>query len=221
MPNWLKRGQAVQANEDAARRLNTSLGFYTWHRYINILYAKQSYSSVGKGLSLSQPRSAAWIEPVPELYLLLKNQVEKLIRHLADPRYTGKMSSFAGLLDRCHGIARNIVLGEQPSGDDITFLNTLNQAFKKLVPDADHPIVVDIHTETNSGKVLEQALGYPKIVEHNTGKGQTRGALFTHYEFKQDMDKRLTDQEWQLMLKADPNLTKLETAPGTQSTPKL
>ncbi|WP_020585253.1 DUF3160 domain-containing protein [Desulfobacter curvatus] len=217
---WLKRGRTLQQKGDPVRRLNTSLGFYTWHRYINVLYAKQSYSAVGKGLSLSPSRSAAWIEPVPELYLLLRNQAEKLSLHFADPRYTDKMNSFVGLLDRCHGVARKIVLGEPLSGDDITFLNTLDQAFKKILPDVDHPIVVDIHTEANSGKVLEQALGYPKIVEHNTGTGPTRGALFNHYEFKQDMNNRLTDQEWQLMLKADPNLIKLEKAPGPEFKPK-
>ncbi|NWH05991.1 DUF3160 domain-containing protein [Desulfobacter latus] len=214
---WLKRGQDLQAENDPGRRLNTSLGFYTWHRYINILYAKQSYSAVGKSLLVSHPRSTAWIEPLPELYLLLKNQVEKLNNHLADPRYTRRMSTFAGLLERCHEIARNIVLGKSLSAADTDFLNTLDQAFKSLLPGEDHPIVVDIHTDANSGKVLEQALGYPEIVEHDTGKGRTRGALFTHYEFKQDMDKRLTDRAWQMMLIADPKMAKLQTAPGPDS----
>ncbi|WP_321419085.1 DUF3160 domain-containing protein [uncultured Desulfobacter sp.] len=217
---WLKRGQDIQAKNDPARRLNTSLGFYTWHRYINILYAKQSYSAVGKSLVVPQPRTTAWIEPVPELYLLLKNQVETLAKHLADPRYTRRMSTFAGLLERCHEISCNIVLGKSLSAADTGFLNTLDQSFKKLLPGEDHPIVVDIHTDANSGKVLEQALGYPEIVEHDTGKGRTRGALFTHYAFKQDMDKRLTDREWQMMLIADPKLSKLQVAPGSDSSTK-
>lgn len=214
---WLKRGRDIQADNDPVRRLNTSLGLYTWHRYINILYAKQSYSAVGKSLLMPQSRSAAWIEPVPELYLFLKNQVEKMANHLPDPLYTRRMSTFAGLLERCHDIALNIVLEKSLSGDDTDFLNTLDQAFKRLLPGEDHPIVVDIHTDANSGKVLEQALGYPEIVEYDTGKGRTRGALFTHYEFKQNMDKRLTDSEWQMMLIADPKMANLKTAPGPDS----
>ena len=99
------------------------------------------------------------------------------------------------------------------------FLNNLDKAFLELTGQKDMPIVVDVHTEPNSGQVLEEAIGYPKSIYYGLKKSNVvildpgandyglesnavaRGALFTHYEFKHPMSDRLTDAAWQAMLK--------------------
>ncbi|MFH1091808.1 MAG: DUF3160 domain-containing protein, partial [Pseudomonadota bacterium] len=65
-----------------ARRLNTALGFWTYQRYINLLYVKQSYTMVSKSVEMRQVRDTAWIEPAPELYLGLQKQVKTMMNYL-------------------------------------------------------------------------------------------------------------------------------------------
>ncbi len=51
-------GSAVRA-KDTNDRIDSLRGFWTWQRYLSVLYAKQSYTVVAKGLNLSQPRKGA------------------------------------------------------------------------------------------------------------------------------------------------------------------
>jgi hypothetical protein len=65
-----------------------------------------------------------------------------------------------------------------------------------------------VHTDPNSGQVLEEGVGYPLdifvVVPVNGELRISQGAIFSYYEFKWPMSNRLTDGEWQDMLKTDP-----------------
>jgi len=57
-------------------------------------------------------------------------------------------------------------------------------------------LVVDVHTDGNTKKVLEEGVGYLKtmIVAYQHPEGHVLlgvGPVFSYYEFKQPMDKRL------------------------------
>ena len=66
------------------------------------------------------------------------------------------------------------------------------------------PIIADVHTDPNSGKVLEEGVGYPFIIHVRgliDGREQiVQGPVFSYYEFKRPMADRLTDEQWQHML---------------------
>ena len=62
-----------------------------------------------------------------------------------------------------------------------------------------------MHTDTNTQQVLEEGVGYVDLilVAYKNFNGNIQigvGPVFSYYEFKQEMDNRLTDEEWKQML---------------------
>ena len=193
---WLTRGQA--AIPDAVRHLKSCQALWTYQRYSSQLYVKQSYTADAKSFQMPSPRDTAWIAPAPELYLILALRVRQIQGALGESE---RLNTLLDLLYRCAEIALQTSQGRIPTGDDASFLNELDKAFLEVTGRKDMPIVVDVHTEPNSGQVLEEAIGYPESVYHDIGATRAKGALFTHYEFKHPMSDRLTDAAWQKMLK--------------------
>jgi hypothetical protein len=69
-------------------------------------------------------------------------------------------------------------------------------------------IVADVHTETNSGMVLEEGTGRlrPLYVAYPMPDGGVVvgcGPAFSYYEFKHPMGDRLTDEKWKGMVQQD------------------
>jgi hypothetical protein len=64
-------------------------------------------------------------------------------------------------------------------------------------------IVADVHTDTNTGQVLEEGVGDAFIIYVVAPvEGElvaTQGGVFSYYEFTQPMDDRLTDEAWHEM----------------------
>jgi hypothetical protein len=70
--------------------------------------------------------------------------------------------------------------------------------------DDDMAVIADVHTDPNSGTVLEEGVGRPMVIYVAIQvEGQiilTRGGIFSYYEFTWPMDDRLTDEAWQDIL---------------------
>ena len=79
------------------------------------------------------------------------------------------------------------------------------EILEKITSDADEKmeIVADVHTDINTGQVLEEGVGSPfniyVIINNAQGVRICRGAVFSYYEFKHSMEDRLTDKKWQEM----------------------
>src|SRR5262249_51554047 len=153
---WLNSG----GSEAAGRRLGSALGFWTWTRYNNSLYAKQSYTALAKAMLLAPPRQQAWIEPSPVLYAQLASLLNWLRKTLPSP----DVIAMTQLLRRCSRLSEIELSGARLSASDVNFLNRLDLAFLPLTGGKDHPIVVDVHSEPNSGMALEEALEFPEVV---------------------------------------------------------
>ena len=205
---WLGRGEA---GPDEARRVNTCLGFWTYQRYISLLYAKQSYTMALKSVAMAPERTAAWIEPAPELYLRLHKHVKDLLVHLKIER----VQKFAEVIEKCQAIAVKAAKKQDLDKEEVDFLNSLDKVLLALTGVKDQPIVADVHTEPNSQQVLEEALGHPRAVFKELGENKARGALFTYYEFKHPMEDRLTDEKWRQLLKDAKWMEALEVSPGS------
>ncbi|SLM27488.1 hypothetical protein MTBBW1_1020012 [Desulfamplus magnetovallimortis] len=188
---------------DAKRRLNSSLGFWTFNRYINMLYAKQSYTSMAKSFSMTLERDWAWLAPATSLYINLEKQIldlKKIIEGKSE--FSATLDQYVVILGECMDIAQKETENKPLNDRDINFLNNLDRQIKNITKFSDSPIVVDVHTEPNSGMVLEEALGYPKEIFREKGGKKARGVLFNYFEFKYPMEKRLNDSQWQKLLEA-------------------
>ena len=69
-------------------------------------------------------------------------------------------------------------------------------------------IIADVHTESNTKKVLEVGTGKVDwvIVAHKAKDGRIGlavGPMFSYYEFPWSMEDRLTDEKWREMLETD------------------
>jgi hypothetical protein len=84
------------------------------------------------------------------------------------------------------------------------------------------PVIADVHTDPESQSCLEVAVGDAMFgiiaIDNDTDRGVYVGPLYSYYEFRQNVEKRLTDQEWQDMIQkekqpARPDWTKDFVAP--------
>jgi hypothetical protein len=184
-----------------SNRLNALKGFWTWDRYSSLLYAKQSYTLTSKSISFELIRPVGgWLDPSVELYRALRNLVTQHQLQMPDPRWMG----FGAILDRLIDIAYQERLVGLLGGEQGQYLNQLDKELYSIIGNKDKPIIVDVHTNTASEEVLEEATGLAQVVElHSSDLPDTvfQGARFTQYEFKQPMAKRMTLEEWQLNLR--------------------
>lgn len=225
---WLDRQAAGTGGPDDDRRLNSALSFWTWTRYITLLYAKQSYTVAGKGLDLSsEDRRTARIEPAPALYEQLAAAAAALKKGVSGgpgdaealAPIVDRLTSLESVLRRCRRIAAAAADGDAPpTGEDAAFLNNLDKALLKLTGEKDAPIVTDVHTDPSGGRVLQEAIGRPRIVTVPVDEGIARGALFRYYEFKYPLDRRMTDEAWRQALTDSDAIGAIRFSPGGAQT---
>lgn len=203
------------------KELQTVLGSWTELRHDTILYAKQSYTMVGKGMPPEPKLTYGYVEPYPEVYARLEEMMRDLRNNLIvlDLDIEGiseKIKEFEELLGRLKIISEkeisNALLDNEEYeliwniGTELTSLKEFpSQILKKITSDTDEKmeIVVDVHTDVNTGQVLEEGVGSPfniyVIINDTRGIRICRGAVFSYYEFKHPMEDRLTDEKWQEM----------------------
>lgn len=203
------------------KELQTVLGSWTELRHDTILYAKQSYTVVGKGMPPEPKLTYGYIEPYPEVYARLEEMMKDLRNNLIalDLAIEGipeKIKEFEELLDKLKIISEkeisNTPLDNEEYeliwniGSKLTSLKEFpSEILEKITSDTDEKmeIVADVHTDVNTGQVLEEGVGSPfnlyVIINDERGVRIYRGAVFSYYEFKHPMEDRLTDEKWQEM----------------------
>ncbi len=196
--------------------LQTWLGSWTELRHDTVLYAKDSYTGGITGVTTM----SGYVEPQPEVYARMAALVAQLRvgmdeRGLLDADLKDRLTRLENLLLTLKMIGEKELRGESLSRDDNDVLNTIGTLLDILTTfpeDAGVPtsaadermaLVVDVHTDPNSQRVLEQAIGdaFPIYVVVLIDGQQviTRGGVFSYYEFIQPMSQRLTDEAWQAM----------------------
>lgn len=192
--HWLQTPAEGTPRAAPERRLNTALGFWTLLRHGVVLHAKQSYTPSAKGLPPAAPeRSRAWIEPAESLYRALARSARQVARRTEFDR----LAQYADLADRCADLSRQALAGKFFDAEQTAYLNSLDTKLLQLTGRQDAPVVVDFHTDGNSGQVAEIALGTPQVAEVRFREGgRGRGGLFRLHQFKQPLGERLDDQAW-------------------------
>ena len=200
----------------ADKELQTALASWTELRHDTILYAKQSYTP--RLTAAPSPPPPGYVEPVPEFYLRLKALTNMTRNGLSEmgvlnESEKGKLKTLESVLGRLVEISGKEVEGKELNDDDYAFIKnfgeTINDTVKGAGKGKELTLVADVHTDMNTGKCLEEAVGYADmmlVAYSANGKIMIgAGPVFSYYEFKQPMSNRLTDEEWKDMLEARAN----------------
>lgn len=206
----------------ADKELVTALGSWAELRHDTILYAKQSYTEITSVRPRPGWESIGYVEPNPKLYARLA----ALAGYTADGlRRRGllldvigrKLRELEELLLRLKEISERELRGEPLGEEDLALFKGYGERLERLTtfPSLEHleneedrsmAVVADVHTDPNTGRALEEAVGRPMwlyvVVPINGELWLTAGAMFSYYEFAQPISGRLTDGEWQTMIRS-------------------
>ena len=203
------------------KNLNTFLGSWTELRHDTILYAKQSYTVKATGILPSQPKPAGYVEPEVEVWerlLYLVRQTEEGLgkRNLLGAEFEQRLANLEELVVALRDISLQELSGQPLNPQQAGLLESIGRRLEELTTfseevqgklaskaDTRMAVVADVHTDVNSGLVLQEGVGDPLAIYVLVPQGEatviTMGGVFAHYEFKQPMAQRLTDEAWQAM----------------------
>jgi len=201
------------------KTLTTALASWTELRHDTILYAKQPYTPrAGAALTVEKP-VVGYVEPDPEFYNRLLALTRMTNKGLARMKVSSDQSKYRldnleRILERLVDISTRELENKELSKGDYDFIKNFGKWLDTLIADVDDKakkttIIADVHTDTNTGQVLEEAVGYVKlvVVAYKVPDGRIligAGPVMTYYEFKQPMDDRLTDEKWRELLASKP-----------------
>ncbi len=209
------------------KELNTTLASWAQLRHDTILYVKQSYTMAEKG-GIFRPPVVGYVEPIPVFYSRLLNLTNMTLKgfkqlipsqELEDLKIEAGLSRFAEILERLLSISQKELANKPLEEADYNFIENFGGISASLIgaisggdvnPDAFKTVMIaDVHTDGNTRKVLEEGTGFIKtaVIAYQLPQGQMVlgiGPVFSYYEFKQPMDKRLTDEAWREILESNP-----------------
>ncbi|MHA1198326.1 MAG: DUF3160 domain-containing protein [Candidatus Heimdallarchaeaceae archaeon] len=205
------------------KALMTASASWAELRHDTILYAKQSYTA-----ELGMPEiMQGYVEPYPEVYARLASLVRLMQSGLEERglffgSFSSKLLYIAEIFDNLVELSIKELENVPFTSGEIGYINNvgilIEEAASFLDPDAEDwvseaddrmAVIADVHTDPNSGNVLEVASGDPfviyTVVQDEKGNLRlTRGGTFSYYEFHHPMVDRLTDEGWQEMLDTNP-----------------
>lgn len=201
------------------KNLGTVLGSYTELKHDTLLYAKQSYAELGGGgpdETKMPPVVKGYVEPDlvfwNKIIALAEKTKSGLIARDAMPdEFAERYDAFLKSATFFRDLAIKELNNEKISDDDFEKLRTINADWdlifsplsgQELTPKEKRAgIIADIHTNVPLSEILYEATGKPFIIyvaiKDANGTRLTRGAVYSHYEFTDKLDERLTDEDWQ------------------------
>ena len=208
------------------KSLTTASGSWAELRHASVLYAKQSYTyatTVPCPDFICFPQG--YVEPNPEVFgrlaamvLFMKNGFDSA--GISQMLPITKLASLSALCLELRDIAiqelqgGNVTINQYCdiagaykilwNVEDFSQYQVPPSAYSQSSGDSTIACIIDVHTDPNTGQVLEVGVGKPMclyVVVPIEGKLQVcRGAMFSYYEFLHSMSDRMTDVEWNTML---------------------
>jgi len=204
----------MQTDAWTDRGLHTALASWTELRHDTILYAKQSYTPIVTSLP-PRPPAAGYVEPQPEFYArlaALTHMTRAGLDRLAvlDAAARRRLDYLAAVLDHLAGISVKELTNQPFNDEEDNFVRNFGTVLDDTVFGIDPvglktTLAADVHTDGNTGQVLEEAVGYVDwlVVVAPQADGSlwlAAGPSFSYYEFKQPVSARLTDEAWRDLL---------------------
>lgn len=206
------------------KNLNTALASWAELRHDTILYSKPFGAECDGGEP--PPRVVGYVEARPDFWeelLNLQNFTSSRLREqdLLTERLDSTSEEITELLNFLLQVSRKEAAGQELTDDEYERIRVMGGYLEYLTiqvltsfplswyeisgPDRFMAVVADIGTFR--GLALEEAVGAADelyaLVEIDGYLYLTRGAVFSYYEFTRPTAQRLTDEEWQKMLRAN------------------
>jgi len=221
VPSEVKYPTFMTTSAWSYEKLQTFEGTWTELRHDTILYAKQSYTMFTTVVPINPPApppSTAYVEPYPETYRRMIGLINMTVNGLTQfgllsPEINASLTSFMDASELFLNASTIELEGRtldenlqqqvrQAAKQTSTILSFASEKVQKAA------IVADVHTDPNTERVLEEALGNfsVAVVIYSDANGTlhaTAGPVYNYYEFTQPMGNRLTDETWRAMLAAD------------------
>ena len=202
------------------KELTTALASWTELRHDTILYAKQSYTMelISAPMPIPEKPVVGYVEPVPEFYnrlLALTRMTNRGLDEMdvLDNSAKNRLDNLEGILERLVNISIDELENKELTKEDYEFIKDFGENLGGVIADVDDKakkttVVADVHTDQNTKEVLEEGVGYVKlvVVAYKVPDGRIllgAGPVFSYYEFKQPMRDRLTDEKWREMLEKE------------------
>jgi len=197
------------------KELQTALASWTELRHDTILYAKQSYTPRITSIPPEEKPIVGYVEPVPEFYqrilaLTMMTRTGLTDLQVLNETEIHRFSNLETILKRLLNISKIELEGNELNQSDYEFIRNFCEQLDATITGVNNQgkettIIADVHTDTNTGLVLEEGVGYVNLilVAYKCPDGQIiagAGPVFSYYEFKQPMSDRLTDEEWKQIL---------------------
>jgi hypothetical protein len=205
--------------------LNTLLGAWAELRHDTILYAKQSYTiEVTSVPPRPKKTKLAYVEAYQSFYDENKKFINAIIEILEDDEMLPdevlrKLNNFHTILNELSDISKRENKMEKLDSQTVEYIRTIPARLKGVISfspqlmneitdgtDSKMAVIADVHTDVNTKQVLEVGVGNPLrffiVVPVENKPYIMEGATFSFYEFKKNMSERLTDEEWQNMIKS-------------------
>ena len=202
------------------KALTTALASWTELRHDTILYAKQSYTPLAPAEPEDNP-VIGYVEPVPEFYNRLLALTRMTMNGLdamevLESAARHRLETLETLLKRLLEISVKELQNEALTPADYDFIKSFGDELNTVIEDVAETaktttLVADVHTDLNTRQVLEEGVGYVKllVVAYPAPDGRILlgcGPVLSYYEFKQPLSARLTDEAWRDLLRtASPN----------------
>ncbi len=208
----------MQSKLWALKELNAALSSWAELRHDTILYGKQSYALLTSMPPTPKKLTEGWVEPYPEIYKWMSDFVKELAETSEYPEEIHKnLLKYVEILQSLSIISSKELKDESLTEMEHRLIWNIGSILKgvtqfspelmrKITSGADEEmaIIADVHTEPNSGKVLEEGVGYPSIIYVKLPGKIVKGGVFSYYEFKAPMAERYTDEKWQEELRTNP-----------------
>lgn len=198
------------------KELSCALASWSQLRHDTILYAKQSYTPGATSAPGEPPKPVVgYVEPVPEFYnrlLALTRMTTKGLeeRNVLDQSSKNRLESLENVLEKLVDISVKELGNEKLTEEDYNYIKYFASSLKGTIAGVEEKaqkttIIADVHTDGNTGEVLEEGTGYVDliVVAYKLPDGRTlagAGPVLSYYEFRQPMSERLTDEKWREML---------------------
>ena len=215
----------MRTNAWTDKQLNACLASWAELRHDTILYAKQSYTPIEETSMQIPKRVVGYVEPVPEFYARLITLTDMTLRGLdsmnvLDDAAKNRIEGLKGILERLLAISEKELANQELTEDDYNFIKNFGDHLEAVVLGVSDKgtstvLVADVHTECNTEIVLEEGVGYVKILAacYMLPDGRVligAGPTLSYYEFKEPMANRLTDEAWKAKLEEGTTPSPLE-----------
>jgi hypothetical protein len=200
------------------RGLHAALASWAELRHDTILYAKQSYTPGVTSIPVERP-IAGYVEPRPEFYArlaALTRMTRAGLDRLAalDDAARRRLDALAAILDRLTAISVKELSSEPLTDDDHAYIRDFGARLEATVEGIDPvglktTVAADVHTDGNTARVLEEAVGYVDWLvaaapQPGGPPALVAGPVLSYFEFKQPAAERLTDEAWREALRERP-----------------